>query len=108
LGARARTGLERLISLHGVPMQITGVGSLFRLHLKASRPRTYREAWPTQTETVMLARLSRALLDQGVVVPAATSSSCSTVMTETDVDLFLEAFESALTKEKEALMRLWP
>jgi len=29
-------------------------------------------------------------------------------MTEADVDLFLEAFESALAKESEALMKLWP
>lgn len=108
LGVQVRTGLEHLISSHQVPMQITGIGSLFRVHLKARRPRTYREAWPTPAETAILRRLSRALLDRGVVMPATTSSSCSTVMTVVDIEFFLDAFAVTLVEEKEALMALWP
>ena len=106
LGERVRSGLTQLGAVYRVPLQVTGTGSLFRAHLKETRPRTYREAWATPRETECLARMSRAMLAQGVVMPASTSSSCSTAMTDQDVDLFLRAFERALVQEKEALATL--
>ena len=62
----------------------------------------------TPPEAECLARMSRAMLERGLIMPALTSSSCSTAMTERDIDVLLEAFSKVLAEETDALARLAP
>jgi len=48
------------------------------------------------------------MLERGLIMPALTSSSCSTAMTERDIDVLLEAFSKVLAEETDALARLAP
>lgn len=96
LGSKVRAGLQQAIAARALPMVVTGTASLFRIHLKPQPPRSYREAWPTPLERGLLARMSQFMLGQGVILPAFSSSSLSTVMTEADIDFFLAAFAEFL------------
>ena len=51
LGELARTRLHEVISAAGVPGQVTGRGSLFRLHLTRRTLNGYRDAYPTPGRT---------------------------------------------------------
>ena len=81
---------------------VAGIASMRALdeaafeHLKPQPPRSYREAWPTPLERGPLARMSQFMLGQGVILPAFSSRSLSTVMTEADIDFFLAAFAEFL------------
>lgn len=70
--------------------------------MKACIPKTYREAWPTPRETQMLKAMSQFLLGKGVIMPALTTSSLSTAMTEDDIEVLLtvigEFFDSDIAK----------
>lgn len=104
LGATVRSGLARAISDCCLPMTVTGTASLFRIHMKSRAPRSYREAWLTPFEQELLRGLSRFMLSRGVMLPAMSSSSLSTAMTDADVDFFLAAFGEFLdSKEVQGL-----
>ena len=96
LGEMARAGVARAIHARGLPMVVTGTASLFRVHAKSRTPTSYREAWATPPETALLNAMSRFMLDHGVIMPALTTSSLSTAMTEQEVDFFLAGFEAFL------------
>lgn len=99
LGARVRAGLERAIADRGLPITVTGSASLFRVHLKPQAPQSYREAWPTTVEQQVLKGMSWFMLDRGVILPALSSSSLSTAMTDDDIDFFLASFAELLDTE---------
>lgn len=100
LGIKLRGGLERAIEDRGLPITVTGTASLFRVHLKPLAPRSYREAWPTAAEQKLLKGMSRFLLDRGVILPALSSSSLSTAMTDADIEFFLASFAEFLDTEE--------
>jgi glutamate-1-semialdehyde 2,1-aminomutase len=91
LGAKVRNGIADAVARRGLPIVVTGIASLFRVHMKARIPKTYREAWPTPLEIKMLKAMSQSLLSKGVIMPALTTSSLSTAMTEDDINFLLAA-----------------
>ena len=48
LGEALRARVRAAIAAAGVPAQVTGMGSLFRLHLHDRPIHTYRDAYPTK------------------------------------------------------------
>jgi glutamate-1-semialdehyde 2,1-aminomutase len=101
LGERVRTELASAFGKRGLPMTVTGLGSLFRVHFKARPPRTYREFWPSSLEVELLQRMSRALLAKGVILPPMSCSSLSTAMTDGDIGFFLATFGELLDEDQE-------
>lgn len=93
LGNKARTGLSAAIAERQLPLTVTGTASLFRIHMKPQAPKTYRQAWATPHEVDMLQTMSRQLLSRGVLMPALTTSSLSTVMTDSDISFLIAAIE---------------
>ena len=91
LGAKVRDGIAAAAAQRGLPIVVTGTASLFRIHIKAVVPRTYREAWPTPPEAKLLKAMSQSLISKGVIMPALTTSSLSTPMTDDDMDFLLAA-----------------
>ena len=106
LGNKVRDGLREAARRRGLPVQITGMGSLFRVHLKAKAPSSYREARPTPREAVLLESIGQALLEKGVVMPMNSSGACSTPMTETDIEFFLDAMGRCLDEKAKELAEL--
>ena len=96
LGNKARQGLSEAIARRRLPMTVTGTASLFRVHIKPEAPQTYRQAWAGPREAKVLQAMSRFLVTRGVLMPAMTTSSLSTVMTDADIAHLLTAFEEFL------------
>jgi len=105
LGNRIHVSLSEAINQRGLPIAITGLGSLFRVHFKARPPRTNREFWPTPMEANLLRRMARSMLVKGVIMPPMSCSSLSTAMTDSDIDFFLTAFAEFLDEDDD--LRCW-
>jgi glutamate-1-semialdehyde 2,1-aminomutase len=99
---RARRGIERVIAETGVPACVTGMGSIFRLHMKAGTPRNYRESHPSPQENRRLKLLLTHLFDEGFILINSGSAALSTPMTEVEVDAFVDAVRTALQRVVEA------
>ncbi|MFY0614284.1 MAG: aspartate aminotransferase family protein [Hyphomicrobiaceae bacterium] len=93
IGEKVRSGIADAVARRGLPIVVTGTASLFRIHIKPRIPKTYREAWPTPLETKMLKAMSQSLLSKGLIMPALTTSSLSTPMTDDDIDFLLAAID---------------
>jgi glutamate-1-semialdehyde 2,1-aminomutase len=96
LGDRLRAGLTAVFRDRALPMQVTGVGSLFRLHM-TDRPITgYRAAYASPAEKAKLSTLQRQLQGRGILVTPNCSAALSTAMDESHVETFVTAVEGAL------------
>jgi glutamate-1-semialdehyde 2,1-aminomutase len=94
LGARFRARVGEVFRAAGVPGQVTGEGSLFRL-LFTDRPlRSYRDI--DQAAEARMERLFLALFHAGVLVHTSGLGCLSTPMGEREVEEFAAATEQAL------------
>ncbi len=103
LADRARACIAEAIRVADVPACVTGAGSMFRLHMKPSVPRNYREAYVSAEET----RLTKALIDHcfdnGLIMINTCSGTLSTPMTEKEIDTLGEVMLSGLRLVKKML-----
>ena len=99
LGERVRKGLGKVIVKKNAPFSITGLGSLFRIHPKVKPPASYREAFQHPEEAALMKNLAKAMLQRGVMMPSAATSSLSTAMKEADIDSVIDAFDSVLVED---------
>lgn len=83
-GLRAR--LAELLAREGLCAQVTGMGSLFRLHLKATPVTDYRSSYPSPAEKHALAAIHLAALERGLLLTPNSSGALSTPMTDRDID----------------------
>ncbi|MDH3297457.1 MAG: aspartate aminotransferase family protein [Gemmatimonadota bacterium] len=93
LAARAREGIEQAICSTGITACVTGAGSMLRVHVKASPPTNYREAFWHAEERRQVTRLLDHLLDEGITMMNTCSAALSTAMGESEVDAFVSAME---------------
>jgi glutamate-1-semialdehyde 2,1-aminomutase len=94
LGTRLRGRLEEVLRSSGVPGQVTGAASLFRIVLSGRPLRNYRDIDPEAGARAD--RLCHALLDAGVVVNTNGLGCLSTPMAEREVEEIAVALERAL------------
>ncbi|MEL7485225.1 MAG: aspartate aminotransferase family protein, partial [Planctomycetota bacterium] len=73
-------------------------GSMFRVHMKPSQPRNYREAHTTPEENARLAVMLDHLFEQGCIMINTCTAALSTPMTETEIDHLVSVMESGLAK----------
>ncbi len=92
LGQYARDGLARIAT--GLPLQVTGAGSLFKITATARALHDYRDAATSDKRWEALASL--ALLNEGFMVTPSMSGCVSTVTTRADVDALLAAFRQVV------------
>ena len=96
LASRLRTQLERGISDLGVPVHVTGLGSIWSTHFLPETPRDARAAGAPHDAMVGLAAL---LLANGVFCTSpAHLGSLSTAHTEGDVDQTVAAHLQAVAR----------
>ena len=88
LGQYARDGLARIAA--GMPLQVTGAGSLFKVTATGRTLHDYRDAATSDKAWEALASL--ALLNEGFLLTTTMSGCVSTVTTRADVDALLAAF----------------
>ena len=68
----------------GVPLTVTGAGSLFGLHLTAGPVRTFRDTWAEDQELALAVYLG--LINEGVLTDPRGAGCLSTVTTAEDLD----------------------
>jgi glutamate-1-semialdehyde 2,1-aminomutase len=103
LAEYARVRLTEAIRLTDIPACVTGGGSMFRVHMKPEPPVNYRAAFQTPEETTRLNVLLDHLFDNGVMMINTCSGTLSTVMTEQEVDILVDAMLGGFRKIKELL-----
>jgi glutamate-1-semialdehyde 2,1-aminomutase len=97
LGDRLRAGVKSLLRRRKHSGLITGVGSLFWLHWTAKRLTDGRSAQPVDRDKP--GRVFMGLLNEGIILSQRGLGACSLVMTEAEVDRFVEALGHVLDKE---------
>lgn len=89
LGTRLRDGIGEALARVGVPAQVTGLGSLFGIHLTAHPVRSCRDA--ARGDTELRHRLFLGLFTEGVLIDPRGVGSLSTALGESDLDAALAA-----------------
>lgn len=97
LGARCREEIRRAIAGSGVPWQVSGMGSLFRIHPIPGPLRDYRSTRATPEAARLLDMTMTELLNLGVFIDAGGFGCASTVMGEVDAEDLGRALSAALS-----------
>ena len=82
LGGRCREEIRRAIGASGLPWQVSGMGSLFRIHPIPGPLRDYRSARATPDAAGVLTTIMTGLLNFGVFIDTGGFGCTSTVMDE--------------------------
>jgi len=95
-GDSLRAGISEVFKTHKVKGQVTGLGSLGNVHFTLEKPIDYRSS--ANSDKVPLEYLHLSLLNHGVFTARRGMFSISTPMSKNQVNLFIKAFEEALTE----------
>jgi glutamate-1-semialdehyde 2,1-aminomutase len=96
MGEQLREAFRRAMHDARVVGQVTGMGSLLRVHLTDRAIIDYRSAYPTPAEAERIALLHRLLLDRGVLAASYGLMALSTPMTDDDLEEIVSAFAESL------------
>lgn len=96
LGNTTRERIAGIIDNVAVPAQVTGIGSLFCIHPHPREIRDYRSYHRSAAEVIIMGRLHKSLLEQGVLLTPNGSGFLATVMGETDLEQLFQALPGAL------------
>ncbi len=96
LGARARDGIAHAFDAAGIDGQVTGQGSLLRIHMTSVPLVDYRSARATEAQSRALAAVVDFMHAHGVLMAETGLCALSTPMGEAEVDEFIEIFAAAL------------
>lgn len=92
LTQKAINQIEEAIRIADVPVSITGAGSMFRIHLRATPPTTYREAYQTKEATVLInALIDYLFFTEKIMMVNTCACMFSTALTQKEVDKLAEA-----------------
>ncbi len=87
----AKLQIEESIKIADVPISITGTGSMFRLHLQANAPTTYREGYQTKEDKAVLNELLDYLfLEENIIMINTCACMFATTLTQKEVDRLSE------------------
>jgi glutamate-1-semialdehyde 2,1-aminomutase len=98
LGERFQSSMTALFEERGMEAQVTGLGSLRRIHLNKAKLSDFRSTILSGADgAAKVAALSRKLYDEGVIIAANGLVCFSTPMTFDDIDEIVAAFDRSLT-----------
>jgi len=95
LGERLRRRLRKCIETAGIDAQLTGIGSLIGIHFTKGPIRNYRDA--LEAPRSLLSVLHLLLLNRGIMTAPRGLFCTSTVMGESEIEHFGDAFEDSIT-----------
>jgi glutamate-1-semialdehyde 2,1-aminomutase len=90
LGQRLRLGLAGVFEARGVSWQVTGQGSLFKLHPHPRPLVDYQSSLPTPAEQSTAEQFYLAMLGNGIILTPDLAGALSTPMTAQHVDDLVE------------------
>lgn len=109
LTQKAMDQVSEAIRTAGVPVSITGAGSMFRLHLRAEPPTTYREAYQTPEAASLITRMLDYLFyKENLMMINTLACMFSTVMSQREVDVLSGAMLNMFRKFKPEIEKAEP
>ncbi len=103
LGTLAREQITEAIRTADIPACVTGMGSIFRVHLTPTAPLDYRTCYTNAEQSKVLNVLVDHLFDSGIMLINTCSGTLSTPMTEKEIGRLAEAMLSGFHKIKPML-----
>ena len=98
-GDRLREELQRKFDEAGIPAAVTGLGSLFGIHLTDGPVRTIRDA--ARADAALRHRIFLGLYDEGILVDPRGVGTLSTVIGDPEIDRFLAGLGGVLSRLRE-------
>jgi glutamate-1-semialdehyde 2,1-aminomutase len=98
LGERLTSGLKDILKRRRIQGQVTGLGSLRRLHFRSAPLSDFRSTYPSPIEKKMMGALVGALFRHGVIISPSGMMALCTPMTEADVASVIDVFDDALAE----------
>ena len=98
LGGRAREGVKNAFANTGVEGQVTGAGSLLRIHMTNVPLVDYRSARATSAQSAALASVIDYMHANGVLLAETGLCAISTAMGDAEIDEFVNIFAAALAR----------
>ena len=99
MGERVRQGIRAHFAALGFAGQVTGDGSLFRIHPHLRTVRGYREARHEPAEAQFMAGVHRRLLNGGVYLTTYGMGCLTLAMTDADLDHLVGAVAAAVATD---------
>jgi glutamate-1-semialdehyde 2,1-aminomutase len=96
LGDRIRTGVAEIFSRRGVRGQITGMGSIFKIHMHTRPIIDHRSHYASDEEARILTEVQIELLKRGHLISAKGYGFITTPMTNANIDDFLSAADDVV------------
>ena len=94
LGEALRIKLRALFDRLKVPAQVTGIGSLFAIHFTEGSVRNYRDAF--RSNRGLSHQVFLGIINEGVLMDPRGAGCLSTPMTESEIDLFVDALHRVM------------
>ena len=91
-----KQGIRDVCAEQETPVQVTGLGSLFGIHFTDQEVLTYRDI--ASGDYDLRDRMFLGMLNEGILLASNLVGSLSTATTEQDVEDFLTAFGTALSR----------
>jgi len=101
LGQLTREKITEAFKATGVHWQVTGLGSLFRVHCSTRTLTDYRSYYQSPAERKQIEWLMRYLLNHGILMSRAGIGALSTAMGEAEINEFVETLLAGLRAMKE-------
>jgi glutamate-1-semialdehyde 2,1-aminomutase len=98
LTERLRGGISQVCAELEVPVQVTGLGSLFGIHFTEGPVRGYRDV--AAEDARFRGQVFLGLLNEGILTASNLVGALSTVITEAEVDIFVAAFKRVLARQR--------
>jgi glutamate-1-semialdehyde 2,1-aminomutase len=99
LGESLRRGLRKVIEKYRIDAQLTGIGSLIGIHFTRGPIRNYQDA--LEAPRSLLSVLHLLLLNRGIMTAPRGLFCTSTVMSESEIKQFVDAFEDSIITIKQ-------
>lgn len=97
LTERLQGGVRQVCAGLEVPVQVTGLGSLFGIHFTARPIRTYRDLLTRDQD--LCQRVFWGLMNEGILIATNLVGALSTAIGEREVDTFLDSFHRVLKRQ---------
>ena len=98
LTERFRQGVRDICQELEVPVQVTGLGSLFGIHFTGEQIRNYRDV--AAEDGQLRNQVFLGLMNEGILTASNLIGSLSTAIAEAEVDAFLGAFKRVLERQR--------
>jgi glutamate-1-semialdehyde 2,1-aminomutase len=96
MGDGLRQGLQTTFRQAGIPVQVTGLGSLFGLHLTDRPVRSYRDTLGSRTD--LRHQIFLGLYNDGILIDPRGVGNISTAIGEDQIQQFLRTLAAVLTR----------